>query len=71
MARVYKLQLEAHLKRIVEIKEPIMHWLVRWAAMKLSRFKYGTDGKTAYQRQVGKRCKIEVVFSVRKYGTAS
>ena len=38
-----------------------MQWLVRWAAMLLSRFKVGGDGQTAYQRQTGKRCVTEVV----------
>ena len=41
---------------------PIMHWLIRWAAMILSRFRVGSDGKTAYQRQTGKRCIDDVPF---------
>ena len=44
-ARVYKLQLESNLKRRIGIKEPIMQWLVRWAAMTISRLKVGSDGK--------------------------
>ena len=43
------------------MKEPIMHWLVRWAAMSLSRFQVGNDRKTAHQRQFGKPCNVEVV----------
>ena len=50
--RVYKLQLEANLKRRIGIKEPIMQWLVRWAAMALSRFKVGGDGKTRISNSV-------------------
>ena len=61
MVRVLKLQLEAKLNRTVAIQEPIMHWMVRWAAMLLSRFRVGGDGKTAYQRQTGKRCVSDVV----------
>ena len=48
MVRVLKLQLEADLKRGGAVQEPIMHWLVRWAAMLLSRFRVGGDGQTAY-----------------------
>ena len=39
----------------------IMLWLVRWVAMMHSRFKIGIDGKTAYERQKGRKCKQEVV----------
>ena len=61
MARVLKLQLESKVKRPVEMGEPIMKWLVRWAAMSLSRFQYGRDKKTAYERQTGRPCKADVV----------
>ena len=33
----------------------------RWAAMALSRFKVGKDNNTAYERQRGKRCRIDTV----------
>ena len=39
----------------------IMHWLIRWAAMALSSFQVGKDHKTAYQRQTGRPCSVEVV----------
>ena len=45
----------------VESIDVIMQWLVRWAAMMYSRYKTGADGKTAYQRQKGKPCRMEVV----------
>ena len=61
MVRVLKLQLEAKIKRTLAVQEPIMHWLIRWAAMTLSRFRVGPDGRTAYQRQTGKRCTTDVV----------
>ncbi len=32
MAKVPKLQLESKLGRELHMKEPIMHWLTRWAA---------------------------------------
>ena len=61
MAKVLKLQLESKLGRTLQMKEPIMHWLIRWAAMALSRFQVGKDHKTAYQRQTGRPCSVEVV----------
>ncbi len=38
-----------------------MQCLVGWAAMLYSRYKTGADGNTAYQRQKGKPCRVEVV----------
>ena len=61
MVRVLKSQLEGKLDRFIDGQEPIMQWKARWAAMSLSRLKVGRDGKTAYQRQTGKRCGQEVV----------
>ena len=61
MAKVLKLQMESKLGRTLHMKEPITHWLVRWAAMALSRFQVGNDKKTAYQRQTGKTCGVEVI----------
>ena len=39
----------------------VMLWLVRWAAMLYSRFKTGTDEKTSYERQKGRKCRQEVI----------
>ena len=39
----------------------ILQWLVRWVAMLHSRFRRGPDGKTAYEKQMGRACKVEVV----------
>ena len=50
-ARVLKLHLQARLKRKIAQGEPIMPWLLRWAAMTQSRFGKGRDGKTQYERQ--------------------
>ena len=36
MAKVLKLQLETRLGRTLHMKEPILHWLIRWSAMALS-----------------------------------
>ena len=49
-ARVPKLHLQRRLGRKVADDEPIMPWLLRWAAMSMSRFQRGQDGLTAYQR---------------------
>ena len=61
MARVLKVQVESKIKRKIEMKEPIMKWLVRWAAMSLSRFQVGRDRKTPYERQTGRVCQEEVL----------
>ena len=61
MAKVLKLQLESKIRREVRMDEPVMEWRIRWAAMSLSRFQVGKDKQTPYQRQVGKRCQVDVV----------
>ena len=71
MANVLKLQLESNLGRMLHMKDPVMHWLIRWAAMALSRFQVGKDKKTAYQRQTGRACNIEVVPFGDRYGTGN
>ena len=38
-----------------------MSWLIRWAAMCVSRYQVGKDGKTPYQRQRGRNCDVGVV----------
>ena len=37
-ARVLKIDLQVKIKREIAVDEPIMPWLLRWAAMSLSRF---------------------------------
>ncbi len=39
----------------------IMQLLIRWVAMLHSRFKLGEDGKSAYEREKGRKCIEEVV----------
>ena len=60
-ARVLKIDLQAKVGRNIEPDEPIRPWLIRWAAMALSRYSRGKAGKTPYQIQVGRSCDIEVV----------
>ena len=60
-ARVLKFQMEE--KAGVEIEEinAVLLWMVRWAAMMATRFLVGVDGKTAYERKRGRKCRIGVV----------
>ena len=39
----------------------IAPWMVRWAAMNISRYQIGTDGMTAFERRRGRKCKVPVV----------
>ena len=59
-ARVLKIDLQTKIKREIAVDEPIMPWLIRWAAMNVSRFHVGRDGKTAYHKQIGRKCGVEV-----------
>ena len=60
-AMVYKEHLEE--KSGCKIREDsiILQWIIRWAAMALSRYKVGVDGKTAYERRKGRNCKLEAI----------
>ena len=59
--QVFKDMLETKTREKVSTDAVILQWLVRWAAMLHSRVRRGTDGKTAYERQKGRQCKVEVV----------
>jgi len=61
MAKVFKDMIEERTGGELASDSKIIHWLVRWVAMLYSRYKIGTDGKTAYERQKGRKCKMEVV----------
>ncbi len=61
MVRVLKCQLEARLNIRLKPQDAIMQRLVRWAATSLSRYKVGQDGSAAYERQTGRRCRLEVI----------
>ena len=39
----------------------VASWMVRWAAMNISRFQVGSDGMTAYERRRGRTCRIPMV----------
>ena len=59
--KVFKDVLEKKTGEKIPTDAAILQWLVRWAAMLHSRFRLGTDGKTAYERQKGRKCRAEVV----------
>ena len=61
LVKVMKEQMEDRAGMKLEPEDVIMQWMVRWAAMMYSRLKVGPDGKTAFERQRGKKCKTEVV----------
>lgn len=47
-------------RKVVD-NEPVMPWMVRCAAMSMSRSQRGRDGMTPYQRQRGRKCELELV----------
>ena len=61
MVRVYVSQLEERANVEIEPEDVILQWAIRWAAMAYARYKVGEDGKTAYERQKGRKCKLEVI----------
>ena len=59
--KVFKDMLEEKTGHPIPTDAVILQWLIRWAAMLHSRFRQGADGKTAYERQRGRKCKMEVI----------
>ena len=39
----------------------VIYWMIRWAAMALTRFMVGVDGMAAYERRRGRRCRVPIV----------
>ena len=56
-ARVLKIDLRVKIKREITADEPIMPWLLRWAAMSLSRFRPGKDKKNHTRGRQGANTK--------------
>ena len=50
-------------KAKIELKSDdiIVQWMIRWAAMLVSRCSTGKDGLTPYERRRGRRCRIPMV----------
>ena len=61
IVKVYKDQVETKANIKIEAVDCILLWMIRWAAMAYSRYKVGEGGKTPYERQKGRKCRLEVV----------
>ena len=59
--RVMKEQLEDKAQVQLEPGDIVVQWMIRWAAMLVSRYMVGKDGRTGYERRRGRKCKIPVV----------
>ena len=59
--RVLKLQMEDKAGVKIEGHENIVQWMLRWAAMLVSRYLVGKDGRTALERRKGRRCRLVCV----------
>ena len=58
--------LREHVQDKAEVELGASDWMVRWAAMMVSRFLVGKDGLTAYERRRGRKCRIPVVAFGKK-----
>ena len=68
MARVLKIQVESNIKRQLEMSEPIMKWLIRWAAMCVSRFHVGKDRKLHTRGKRDALARLRYCHSARECG---
>lgn len=59
--RVFKDMIEDKTGQKIPTGAIILQWLIRWAAMLHSRYSRGSDGRTAYERQRGRKCQLEVI----------
>ena len=59
--RVLKEQIEDKTDAKLSAGDAITLWLVRWAAMVISRYLVGKDGRTAYERRRGRPCRLEAL----------
>ena len=66
MAKVLKDAIETKIGKKLKLDWCILPWLIRWAAMVLSRFKVGKDGKTPYERRRGRKCMVPTAVFWRK-----
>ena len=46
---------------VIEGSLPFVQWVIRWSAMLLSRYSVIDGDKTAYERQTGRKCRLEVI----------
>ena len=59
--RALRHQLESNIKQKILGCNPIMSWLVRWAAEVLSKYSCGDDGKSPHERLHGEKCATPLV----------
>lgn len=60
--RTYKDQIEYNTGHKLETDDDILQWMVRWTVLVYTRFRIGRDGRTAYERLKGRKCKALVVL---------
>ena len=60
-ARVLKINLQYRLGCEVEADEPIMPWLLRWAAIVAVQVQAGCRWEHPYERQRGRKCNVQAV----------
>ena len=58
---MFKDVLEQKVSMKVDGTMAITPWMIRWAAMNISRFQVGTDGMTSYERRRGRKCRVPIV----------
>ena len=56
--RVLKLQIEGCSGYTLETTADLTQWLIRWAAMLISRYSIGRDGLTPIERRRGRPCRL-------------
>ncbi len=64
--RTLKSNLEEELRVKVKQSDAIMTWMVNHAAMTITRYQIGRDGRTAYERVKGKACSKTMVQFAEK-----
>ena len=55
--RTLKMYLEERIGYKIKVRSPIMAWLIRHASDTYNKHQVGSDGRTAYERLKGKRCR--------------
>ena len=68
--RVLKKQIEGKTSVKLKCDDVIIQWMIRWAAMMVSRYMVGKDGRTSHERRRGRACTAQVATFGRKSGTS-
>ena len=59
--KVMKEQVQDKAKTALHPEDPVVQWMIRWSVMLTSRFSIGRDGRSAFERRRGRKCKISLV----------